>query len=445
MLTMYARSTVRKSISVLVEHLVSRPCLRWSCMRPLSTAYSKNVSFQPMQASEPQRHHLKRSEKKYAAVKSALLRYKEINGDMLVPYAFMIPADDVTWPEDTWGMKLGKTVNRIRGGQSNKDHREDLKSMGFDYSSQRIVYGYAVVRLALLRFKVLHGNMLVPQSFTVPANDFTWPEKTWGLKLGKTVNSIRRGPNYKDHRDDLKSVGFDYSTQKMGYGYAVVTSALLRYKEIHCDMLVPAVFIIPADDVTWPERTWGMKLGATVNSIRGGHTYKDRRQDLESIGFDYSPQRIVYGYASLRSALLRYKEKYGDLIVSCGFIVPADDVTWPEETWGLKLGVTVSQIRGGRDYRDHRQDLESIGFNYNPQRVVYGYASLRSALLRYKEIHGDMLVPYAFIVRADDVTWPEETWGMKLGRSAQRIRSGNIYVKRREELESIGFDYGSED
>ena len=227
--------------------------------------------------------------------------------------------------------------------------------------------------------------------------------------------------------------------------YAVAKLALLRYKEIYGNMLVTRSFIVPVDDVTWPEETWGMRLGFTVKDIRRGRSYKDRRQDLESIGLDYSPQRIIFGYSTVRSALLRYKEMYGDMLMTQSFIVPVDDVAWPEEAWGMKLGSAVNNIRRGRDYRDQRQDLERIGFDYSPRRHVYGYSALKLALLRYKEIHGDMLVPYAFIVRADDVTWPEETWGMKLGRSAQRIRSGNIYVKRREELESIGFDYGSED
>jgi hypothetical protein len=57
-------------------------------------------------------------------------------------------------------------------------------------------------------------------------------------------------------------------------------------------MLVPYLFIVPKDDVKWPEEAWGMKLGIVVRSIRYGNCHVDKREDLESIGFDYSPQEI---------------------------------------------------------------------------------------------------------------------------------------------------------
>ena len=42
----------------------------------------------------------------------ALLTYKEINGDLEVPYAFEVPPSS-PWPEHLWGMKLGNMVNQI--------------------------------------------------------------------------------------------------------------------------------------------------------------------------------------------------------------------------------------------------------------------------------------------------------------------------------------------
>jgi hypothetical protein len=55
-------------------------------------------------------------------------------------------------------------------------------------------------------------------------------------------------------------------------------------------MLVPNRFKVPDDDVAWPEKTWNMTLGSVVNDIRSGHSYVDKREDLLSIGFDYSSQ-----------------------------------------------------------------------------------------------------------------------------------------------------------
>jgi hypothetical protein len=60
-----------------------------------------------------------------------------INGDMLVPCLFSIPTDY---------MKLGNVVVKIRCGESYNDHRAELESIGFNYSSQRKVYDYNLVK-----------------------------------------------------------------------------------------------------------------------------------------------------------------------------------------------------------------------------------------------------------------------------------------------------------
>ena len=48
-------------------------------------------------------------------------------------------------------------------------------------------------------------------------------------------------------------------------------------------MLVPPKFYIPIDGDSWPKKTRGMKLGETVNNIRRGHSYEERRAELLSI------------------------------------------------------------------------------------------------------------------------------------------------------------------
>lgn len=41
---------------------------------------------------------------------------------------------------------------------------------------------------------------------------------------------------------------------------------------------------------------------------------------------------------------------------------------------------------------------------------------IKSCLSNYKKVHGDMLVPYNFIVPDDTIDWPEATWHIKLGK-----------------------------
>jgi hypothetical protein len=50
----------------------------------------------------------------FVNIKTALLKYKEINGDLMIKKRFIIPTESAEWPEEVWGMKLGSIVINIR-------------------------------------------------------------------------------------------------------------------------------------------------------------------------------------------------------------------------------------------------------------------------------------------------------------------------------------------
>ncbi len=61
------------------------------------------------------------------------------------------------------------------------------------------------------------------------------------------------------------------------------------------------------------------------------------------------------------------------------------------------------------------------------------------ALHHYKGVHGNMNVPFRFPVLAEG--WPADLKGMKLGGRVARIRQGELYADKKEELEAAGFDF----
>lgn len=301
-------------------------------------------------------------------------RYKEIYGDILVPHAFEIPNGSKEWAEHLHGIKLGILVVLIRRNICNALIRDDLLSMGFVYSPQLTGkgYGYDLVKQALQRYKELNGDLLVSSTFCVPDSSVTWPKPLWGMKLGHTVTSIRRGKSYASMKEELKSMGFEHRNLhlQLTYGYDLVKLGLLQYKEWNGDMLVPAQFRIPFDSDDWAEGVRGMKLGYVTGSIRSGKCYTDMRDELIMIGFDFTPQfRGPYGYEAARVALLNYKELYGDMLIKTKFVVPDGDEEWPCDLWGMKLGQLVSSIRRGKSYIYMKDDLISIGFNFKCQKI----------------------------------------------------------------------------
>ena len=119
-------------------------------------------------------------------------------------------------------------------------------------------------------------------------------------------------------------------------------------------------------------------------------------------------------YEFHRRCLLRYQQIYGDMRVRQSYIVPWTD-EWACEMWDVKLGGLVNSIRHERRYIN--EDLAAIGFDYSAQiNANVEWNVLKFALQTYKNIHGDLLVPQSFVIPQDSPMWPDNTWGMKLGR-----------------------------
>jgi hypothetical protein len=191
-----------------------------------------------------------------------------------------------------------------------------------------------------------------------------------------------------------------------------------------------------------------VKLGYSVIHIRSSGDYvthhPERRAELDVLGFVWD--EFERRWEEVRAALLAHKEVHGNLEVHWKFVVPSE-APWPEEAWGMKLGHRVNNIRASEQYvKDHPErlaELDALGFVWDDRERRW--EEVRAALLAYKEVHGDLQVPYAFVVPSE-APWPQEAWGMKLGGRLSGIRSKEIYVKdhpeRRAELDAMGFRWG---
>jgi hypothetical protein len=60
-------------------------------------------------STHPELKHTARQRYPIEVVKSAFLAYKAINSDMLVPNKFKIEQGNMAFPQETWGMPLGKS------------------------------------------------------------------------------------------------------------------------------------------------------------------------------------------------------------------------------------------------------------------------------------------------------------------------------------------------
>ena len=119
---------------------------------------------------------------KFDRIRRALLEYKAVYGDLLVPARYVIPTNDTRYSDDSKGMKLGSGIYHIRMQNTYKEHKEELLVMGFDYDSQ--VREFEEVKVALLAYKEIYGDLLVPTEYIVPTNDTSYSEEVRGMRLG---------------------------------------------------------------------------------------------------------------------------------------------------------------------------------------------------------------------------------------------------------------------
>jgi len=154
----------------------------------------------------------RKRERRWEEVHAALLVYQAENGDLEVPYRFVVPSG-APWSEEAWGMKLGRKVSDIRNHKTYvKDQPErcaKLDALGFVWDEEE--RRWEEVHAALLVYQAENGDLKVPSRFVVPSGA-PWSEEAWGMQLGWKVSDIRRKQVYvKDQPErhaKLDKMGF---------------------------------------------------------------------------------------------------------------------------------------------------------------------------------------------------------------------------------------------
>ncbi|KAE8971707.1 hypothetical protein PR001_g26811, partial [Phytophthora rubi] len=236
---------------------------------------------------------------------AALRTYKQLNGDLLVPIRFEVPSGDERWPSVTWGYKLGAAVRdlrtRKRKARLSTAMEEELERLDFVYDFYQFRWN-RVVMPALREFYRVNGHADVPKNFVVPIGNESWPKLAWGYHLGEVVGKIRHQEAYSTQmamsKEELDRMGFcyDMSIPERDWAEKILPSIRV-YRQVFGDCIIPYTFTVPSLP-QWPEKAWGMALGAAVSKCRGGTYYMDKvardREVLDSVGFAWSRNAAVW-------------------------------------------------------------------------------------------------------------------------------------------------------
>ncbi len=288
---------------------------------------------------------------------------KKVLGNLIVPQKFAVPKSS-HWPADFEGYKLGIHVNNIRQNikkrKVSKIDVDKLLEMGFipdirKYQTERTLLGFK-------EFKRIHNHCDLTYTYVIPRTK-EWPEEVQGMKLGLVLANIRNRNILENIHKKLTKLGFDLGPQNNGVDFQRTYDALVAYKSIHCNLEVPDKFAVPENDSRFPQNTWGVKLGNNLKNIRYRDAWSEHRERLEALGVSYEVKSLL-GFEVIFSALQSYKALHGDVKVPQKFIVPENDQNYPENTWGMKLGITLHNIRIKSCFKEHREQLQALGVNF---------------------------------------------------------------------------------
>jgi hypothetical protein len=389
------------------------------------------------------------------AAKPALLAFLKVETHLMVPVAFTVPYGDAAWPRAAWGYPLGKHAAwlrkqwRERGGETiDPTQLKELNEMQFAWDWSQYKWDHIVLP-ALRRYFELNDHTDVPNDFVIPEGDPQWPERLWGLILGRRVNNIRsRGDFFQQVEADaneLERLAFchDSTVSDRDWREKVLPALkVFRQQFKHCAVSRP--FTVPASP-PWPEAAWNMRLGGTVQAIRSGYLGAGQYQrELEELGFVWDFFESEWSERIL-PALEVFRQLNGHCRVPKAFVVPSDE-KWPEQSRGLKLGNTVNQIRTKGTYaaqvaRDKSRLLE-VGFVWDFNEAQWRERILPAWEVFYK-VHGHCRVPRWFVVPSE-APWTVEAHGMTLGNSVWSIRERGGYfdhaVRSMDALAAIEFE-----
>ncbi|MBQ9314903.1 MAG: helicase associated domain-containing protein [Clostridia bacterium] len=267
-------------------------------------------------------------ENKFDELYNALVEYRKIFGNVIVPQEYVID-----------GYPLGRRVSVVRDKYDSlkEEQKVKLNEIGFVWrihQKKHYRHNFQEVLQLLQQYKEQYGNLDIPSNF-VTEN---------GIRLGAMVNSIRT-KNRKISEEEMKQlndIGFIWRGEKCK-SFEKTYQLLLEYRETYGNLNIKQSYVSPD----------GRCLGRMVSYIRSGDRKlsKDQRESLDKIGFIWKKR---YCFDDVYQMLKKYKEEYGICHIPIRYVTNN----------GVWLGRMLYLIRKGKRNltNDQKEKLHELGF-----------------------------------------------------------------------------------
>ena len=287
-------------------------------------------------------------------------------------------------------------------GKLRPERREKLESLGFDFSPQRESRVPWEERFGELQaYHAEHGHVRVSK-----LEDQKLAQWVLGQRKRHRLGKLR-----PERHEKLESLGFDCSPQRESrVPWEERFDELQAYHAEHGHTRVS-------------ERE-DQQLAKWVRDQRRKHRLgklrPERREKLESLGFDFSPQSVPW--EERFDELEAYHSKHGHTRVS-----NREDLKLAKWVWQQRYAHKRGKLRP-----ECREKLESLGFGFSPQRESrVPWEERFDELEAYHAEHG-----HTRVSEREDQKLAQWVLGQR-----KKHRLGKLRPERREKLESLGFDF----
>jgi hypothetical protein len=366
-----------------------------------------------------------------------------------IPDRFVVPHDSSDWPQELWGMKLGRAATYILHRGAYRKSKGAFSALGL--SSKHELTARQVVD-AIKTYKTVHNiaagsPVVIPVLFIVPQGSSEWPQELWGMRLGQITLGILRAGTFRKYKQVFRALGLagyrDESARQ-------AIEAIKTYRAVHnipegSPVVIPQAYVVPHGTAEWPQELWGLKLGRTACEILQKGIFSKFANEFSALGLsahnEFAAEQLIAAVRAYRA--VHNIPEGSPVMIPTRFVVPHDSSDWPQELWGKRLGGAVMQYHAGRCYQECRDEFKKLG-------LAQKYGSLKErarkfllAIETYRKVFkiaegSQVFVRKSFVVPHGSPDWPQELWDMKLGIKVSDYVNRNTYPEYTGQFRALG-------
>jgi hypothetical protein len=370
-----------------------------------------------------------------------------------IPDRFVVPHDSSDWPQELWGMKLGRAATYILHRGAYRKYKGAFSALGL--SSKHELTARQVVD-AIKTYKTVHNiaagsPVVIPVLFIVPQGSSEWPQELWGMRLGQITLGILRAGTFRKYKQVFSALGLagyrDESARQ-------AIEAIKTYRAVHnipegSPVVIPQAYVVPHGTAEWPQELWGMKLGWTACKILQKGIFSKFANEFSALGLsahhEFAAEQVIAAVRAYRA--VHNIPEGSPVVIPQAYVVPHGTAEWPQELWGLKLGRTACEILQKGIFSKFANEFSALGLSAHNE---FAAEQLIAAVRAYRAVHNipegsPVVIPTRFVVPHDSSDWPQELWGKRLGGAVMQYHAGRCYQECRDEFKKLGLaqKYGS--